>query len=110
MTVLIQPPPRIRFVDERGNITRPWSLYLDSLFTFVGGATGSSQAQLQAEIDAAEQTLAANSLGVFGRQVQMPQEPPDVAYLGAFLPRHVPSASAPDDASAVICGRVFGNH
>jgi len=108
MTVLVPPPPRIRLVDERGNITRPWSLYFQDLYNRVGGSVALSPSELQAAVDAADQRATASALGVFGRQVQMPQEPADVRYLDTFLPRHIPMTQQPDDANSVICGRVFG--
>jgi hypothetical protein len=54
MTILVQPPPRVDLVEItqdangvlRGRITRPWSLYLDNLFSRVGGTTGSSNDEL----------------------------------------------------------------
>lgn len=108
MTLLIQPPPRIDFCEittdqggkMRAKIARPWSLYLDSLFARVGGNVAAAPDELA-------QQAAASSLGVFGRQVLPAQEPADVRYVGAFLPRATPTVSAPDDASSVICGRVF---
>tara|TARA_R110000823_G_scaffold225669_1_gene353420 strand:- start:3231 stop:3623 length:393 start_codon:yes stop_codon:yes gene_type:complete len=127
MTLLIQPPPRIDFCEIttdqagklRAKIARPWSLYLDSLFARVGGNVADSPEEL------AQQT-SANALGVFGRQIQPAQEPADIRYVGgflprvtlsqepadiryvrAFLPRATPTVNAPDDASSVLCGRVF---
>ena len=49
--VLIPPPPRVSFVDERGNITRPWLLYLQDLFARVGGSVAPSVEELVADIE-----------------------------------------------------------
>jgi hypothetical protein len=106
--MLIQPPPRIDFCDIttdqsgrlRATISRPWSLYLDALFVRVGGNVADSP-------DALSQNTAANALGIFGRQVLPVQEPADIRYVGAFLPRSIPINQAADDANSVICGRVF---
>lgn len=127
MTMLVQPPPRIDFCEIttdqggklRARISRPWSLYFDALFARVGGNVAPSAGDIE------ERTTAA-ALGVFGRQVQPAQEPADIRYVGAFLPRVTPSqdpadiryvetflprstpnVQAPDDASSVLCGRVF---
>ena len=35
------------------------------------------------------------------------QEPADVGYINAFLPRPQPMQTGPNDANAVICARVF---
>lgn len=109
-TVLVPPPPRISLVDERGNITRPWSLYLQDVFSRIGGNVSLSPAELQAEIDLVDERASAGALGIFGRQVQPLQEPADVRYLDVFLPKHVPMVPSPDDANNVICNRVFGKH
>lgn len=48
---LVPPPPRISLVDERGNITRPWSLYFQDVFGRLGGAVAPSNDELATMID-----------------------------------------------------------
>lgn len=43
---LVPPPPRINLVDERGNITRPWQLYFEDLFTRAGRTLAPSNDEL----------------------------------------------------------------
>lgn len=108
--VLVPPPPRVSLVDERGNITRPWLLYFQDVFTRIGGAVAPSPQEMQAEIDAIDERATASALGVFGRQVIQPQEPEDLGRIMAFLP-HIQSGPVdPDDANSVLCNRVFGVH
>lgn len=51
--ILVPPPPRVSFVDERGNITRPWLMYLQDLFSRVGGSVAPSTDELEAGIEQA---------------------------------------------------------
>ena len=109
MPILIQPSPRIDLCDittdasgrMRATISRPWSAYFDKLFERVGGKVA------PVSPDELAQQATAAALGVFGKQATPAQEPPDIRYVGAFMPRMTPSVSAPEDANSVICGRVF---
>ena len=43
-------PPRQALVDERGNITRVWWLFLQEIFTRIGGANAMTNTELEALI------------------------------------------------------------
>lgn len=109
---LVQPPPRVDLVEitqdrngkMRGKITRPWQSYLDDFFARVGGAVAPSNTELADQMAGSRDAVA---LGVFGRQPAPISEPADVRYVAAFLPRQQAVQTPPDDASAVICARVF---
>lgn len=106
-SVLVPPPPRISLVDERGNITRPWSIYLQDVFGRLGGTVAPSNDELNESIEAIQDFASALNLGVFGRQIAELDSPPDIGYVDAFARRAQYVESPPDDASAVICARVF---
>lgn len=105
--ILVPPPPRIPIADASGNITRPWSLYFQDVFSRIGGTTGPSNAELSDEIAGLQGSSEAANLGIFGRQINAPQQPADIAHIDAFLPRRDAPETPPNDASAVICERVF---
>jgi hypothetical protein len=107
--VLVPPAPRVNLVDGKGNITRPWSLYLDTVFARLGGTVAPSNTELEADIADLQGFADALNFGVFGRQVIPSQELPDLGYIAAFIPRQTAPALSPDDASAVICARVFAS-
>jgi hypothetical protein len=46
-------PPRQALVDERGNITRVWWLFLQEIFTRIGGSNAMTNTELEAAINEA---------------------------------------------------------
>lgn len=111
MTTLIPQAPRINLVDQNGNITRPWSMYLQDVFRRIGGVDGPSTTELEEDLLALEGVVESAQLvaqlGVFNRSIQAPEMPADIGYIDAFLPRRLTRETPPDDAQAVICARVF---
>lgn len=53
--VLVPTPPRINLVDDRGKITRPWSMYFDDVFTRLGGSVAPSIDEIADELDGIDQ-------------------------------------------------------
>lgn len=54
MTALPFNPPKVAFVDSRGQVSREWLLWLQALWRISGAQAGIDSTALQAEIDALE--------------------------------------------------------
>ncbi len=102
MTTMIPPAQRIPIADQSGNVTRPWYLWLQEVQSRLG-AVGPSNAELQTQIETGVDSLA---LGVFGKAAPQAQQPPDLGYIRAFMPRQQPAPQL-EDASAILCNRTF---
>lgn len=125
--VLVQPPPRVDLVEIfqdpngkwRGQITRPWSEYLNTSFARQGGNVAPSNDDIAAMIDSASLGVFANrsmlapsapdieQINTFSRPQYSVQIPTEVQYFASFLPRALFQKPPVDEASDMLRIRTF---